>query len=253
MDLETNTLTLLGIRFHRLTQWQLLQCIINAGQQDKKSIIANVNVHAMNLAYELDGYRDFLNQADVVFCDGFGVALATRLTGQSISAKHRHTCPDWIEDLAVACQEHNLSLFLLAGNPGIAETAAEKLKHLAPHLKIATHQGYFKKTGAENDEVVSRINAFKPDILYVGFGMPLQEQWIQENIHQLEAKVFLPLGACLDFYAGQVYRGPGWLTDHGLEWLSRLFTEPRRLWHRYLVGNPLFIARVVKHHWLKKQ
>jgi len=250
---QNDTVTLLGVQFHKLTKSQLLQSIVHSAQKQNKTIIAHVNIHAMNLAYQLDWYQDFLNRADVVFCDGFGVALATKLTGQSIKAEHRHTCPDWIEELALDCQEHGFSLFLLAGKPGVAEIAAKKLKRIAPDFKVATHHGYFEKTDPENDQVVSQINAFKPDILYVGFGMPLQEQWIQENIHQLDARVFLPLGACLDFYTGQVYRGPRWLTDHGLEWLSRLFTEPRRLWRRYLVGNPLFLLRVIKYHWLKLQ
>jgi N-acetylglucosaminyldiphosphoundecaprenol N-acetyl-beta-D-mannosaminyltransferase len=148
--------------------------------------------------------------------------------------------------LALACQQYDLSLFLLAGKPGVAEVAAGKLKTVAPDLEIATHHGYFQKTGSENEQVIARINAFRPDILYVGFGMPLQEKWIKNNIDRVETKVFLPLGACLDFYTGQVYRGPRWLTDHGLEWLARLLTEPRRLWRRYLIGNPRFLGRVLK-------
>jgi N-acetylglucosaminyldiphosphoundecaprenol N-acetyl-beta-D-mannosaminyltransferase len=82
--------------------------------------------------------------------------------------------------------------------------------------------------------------------LYVGFGMPLQEDWILRNIDQIDAKVFLPLGACLDFYTGNVYRGPRWMTNYGLEWLTRLVTEPGRLWERYVIGNPLFFYRVLQ-------
>lgn len=75
--------------------------------------------------------------------------------------------------------------------------------------------------------------------------MPLQERWIADNLDQLDARVFLPLGACLDFYTGNIYRGPRWMTDRGLEWLSRLFTEPQRLWNRYLVGNTVFLVRIL--------
>lgn len=242
------TLSLLGVRFHPLTRNQLLQAVVNAVQANhgRKTIIAHVNIHAMNLAYEQPWYREFLNQADLVFCDGFGVALGARLTGQSIRSEHRSTCPDWIEELACRCQDRQLSLFLLAGQPGVAERAAEKLKAAAPGLRIASHHGYFEKTGPENERVIVQINAFEPHILYVGFGMPMQEAWIQQNMPRIEAKVFLPLGACLDFYTGQIYRGPRWLTDYGLEWLARLFTEPQRLWHRYILGNPLFFWRVFK-------
>ena len=92
--------------------------------------------------------------------------------------------------------------------------------------------------------IVKEVKEFKPDILYVGFGMPLQEQWINHNIQKIEAKVFLPLGACLDFYTGSVYRGPSFMTNAGFEWLSRLITEPKRLWKRYLIGNLEFLYRV---------
>lgn len=244
-----DTLKLLGVHIHALTRSQLLQEIVDAAKVETKSIIAHVNVHAMNLAYELDWYRNFLNQANIVFCDGFGVAIGVRLTGQTIKAEHRMTCPDWIEELAQCCQQNKLALFLLAGAPGVAEIAAKKLEMAAPGLRVATHHGYFQKTGLENEQVIALINAFKPHILYVGFGMPLQEEWIQQNFNQIDTQVFLPLGACLDFYTGRVYRGPRWLTDHGLEWLPRLLVEPGRLWRRYLIGNPLFLWRTLKQRW----
>ncbi|GIK40742.1 MAG: glycosyl transferase [Chloroflexota bacterium] len=248
MITSPQTLFLLGIRIHALSRDQLLQAIVDSALANtgRKTIIAHVNVHAMNLAYKLPWYREFLNQADLVFCDGFGVALGAKLTGQFIKAEHRTTCPDWIESLGKLCQQQGLSLFLLAGQPGVAEAAAAKLQRVAPGLRVAYHHGYFQKTGLENEQVIAQINVFRPHILYVGFGMPHQEDWIRGHINQIEARVFLPLGACLDFYTGHVYRGPRWMTDHGLEWLSRLLIEPGRLWQRYLVGNPLFLWRVLK-------
>ena len=113
------------------------------------------------------------------------------------------------------------------------------------------HHGYFKKFGEENESVLKQINEFKPDVLYIGFGMPLQEDWIVNNLEYIEAKVFLPLGACLDFYTGAVYRGPRWMTNCGLEWLARLLTEPQRLWERYVIGNPLFLYRVLQERFTK--
>lgn len=244
MRTTSEELCLLGTWFHKLTVEQLLECIVQSGTKDGKTVIANVNVRAMNLAYEIPWFQAFINEADWVFCDGLGVVLGAKLAGLSIEAKHRSTCPDWIECLAYRCVQHQLSLFLLAGKPGVAEMAAETLKQVAPGLIVSAHHGHFDKSGQENHKVVSIINQFKPDILYVGFGMPLQEQWIRDNIHQVNAKVFMPLGACLDFYTGQIHRAPRWLTDRGLEWLGRLIVEPSRLWKRYLIGNSLFLWRV---------
>jgi N-acetylglucosaminyldiphosphoundecaprenol N-acetyl-beta-D-mannosaminyltransferase len=236
-------------RFHKLTVSELIGYIVKAASSDKKSVIAHVNIRGMNFAYELPWYRDFINRADLVFCDGFGVLLAAKIYGYSISRDYRMTAPDYLEDLAIACQDDNLSIFLLAGQPGIVDKAIVKLQAIAPNLEIQGHHGYFEKYGSENDAVIQKINEFKPDILYIGFGMPLQERWILENIDHITTKVFLPLGACLDFYTGNAYRGPRWMTDRGLEWMSRLFTEPRRLWQRYLVGNFLFMYRILRLYW----
>jgi N-acetylglucosaminyldiphosphoundecaprenol N-acetyl-beta-D-mannosaminyltransferase len=235
---------LLNTKFHQLTVQDLIQYIVDAGKVDKKTIVGNVNVRAINFTYQLPWYRDFINNSDVVFCDGVGVILGAKVLGYDLESKHRMTCPDYIESLALACEQQNVSLFLLAGKPGVTDKAIDKLLAIAPNLRIEGHHGYFDKDGNENKSVIEKINQFKPDVLYIGFGMPLQERWILDNIDKIEARVFLPLGACLDFYTDSVYRGPRWMTDNGLEWLTRLITEPTRLWERYIVGNPLFFYRV---------
>jgi N-acetylglucosaminyldiphosphoundecaprenol N-acetyl-beta-D-mannosaminyltransferase len=245
-EISFDEVILLETRFHQVTVDELIEYIVKSAKLEKKTIVGNVNVRAMNFACEFPWYQDFLNNADLVFCDGFGVVLGAKLQGYSLESVHRMTCPDYIEDLALACEKQDVSLFLLAGKPGVVDKAIAKLRAIAPNLRIQGHHGYFEKSGEENDFVIDKINKFKPGVLYVGFGMPLQERWILDNINRIDACVFLPLGACLDFYTGSVYRGPRWMTDRGLEWLARLFTEPQRLWERYVVGNPLFFYRILK-------
>ena len=237
---------LLETRFHKVTVDELIEYVVEAAQIEKKTIVGNVNVRAMNFAHEMSWYREFINKADLVFCDGFGVLLGAKLQGYSLQSVHRMTCPDYIESFALACERQDVSLFLLAGKPGVVDKTVEKLSSIAPKLRIQGHHGHFEKSGAENDVVIQKINEFSPDILYIGFGMPLQERWLLDNLNRLEAHVCLPLGACLDFYTGTLYRGPRWMTDYGLEWLTRLFTEPSRLWERYVLGNPLFLYRVLR-------
>jgi len=241
----------LGTRFHKVRVSELIDYIIKATKAEKKTVVGNVNVRAMNFAYELPWYRNFINKSDLVFCDGFGVLLGAKCLGCRLDSSHRMTCPDFIEDLALACEQENLSLFLLAGKSNTVDKAIAQMKNFAPNLKVEGHHGYFDKSGEENDFVINEINKFKPDVLYVGFGMPLQEHWIVNNLERLDVKVFLPLGACLDFYTGTVYRGPRWMTDRGLEWVTRLITEPERLWERYVVGNPLFFYRVLRSHFVR--
>jgi N-acetylglucosaminyldiphosphoundecaprenol N-acetyl-beta-D-mannosaminyltransferase len=236
---------LLDTRFHKVTVQELIEYVIKAAKIEKKTIVGNVNVRAMNFACELPWYRDFLNNANLVFCDGFGILLGAKLQGYYVQSIHRMTCPDYIENLVLACEKENVSLFLLAGRPGVVDKAIAKFKAIAPNLRVEGHHGYFEKSGEENDSVIDKINKFKPGVLYIGFGMPLQERWILDNLDRVEASVFLPLGACLDFYTGSVRRGPRWMTDRGFEWLTRLATQPRRLWERYLIGNTLFFYRVL--------
>jgi N-acetylglucosaminyldiphosphoundecaprenol N-acetyl-beta-D-mannosaminyltransferase len=93
--------------------------------------------------------------------------------------------------------------------------------------------------------VLQEIQAARPDILLLGLGMPLQETWLMENRHRIDAGVALTGGAVFDYVSGGLRRGPRLLTDNGLEWLARLHLEPRRLWRRYLLGNPIFLLRVL--------
>ena len=100
--------------------------------------------------------------------------------------------------------------------------------------------------------MLTKKNRYGPDLLIVGFGMPLQERWIEANWPALSTRIALPVGAAIDYLAHETPRAPSWMTNHGLEWLGRLLIEPRRLWRRYLIGNPLFVARVVA-QWLRSR
>lgn len=245
------TASVFGVRFHVITVCDLIGFAVKACSGSEVCIIGNVNVRALNLAYEVPWFKDFINRSQLVFCDGIGVVLGARLLGQNVAAQNRMTCPDYLEALAERCAEEGRTLFLLAGRLGIAEKAAKMLLDKHPNLTIGHHHGYFEKQGPQNETVLGILEKFKPDILYVGFGMPIQEKWILDNYDRLHSKVIMPLGACLDFYTGELYRGPRWMTDYGLEWLGRLFTEsPKRVWGRYIIGNPLFLVRVIREKFI---
>ena len=152
-------------------------------------------------------------------------------------------------ELCEFCEKNEYSLFFLGGRPEIADKAAANLKRSFPSLQVlGTHHGYFNLSpdSAENIEVIQRINTLKPHILLVGLGMPLQEHWLMENWSKLDVNVGLSGGAVFDYISGELRRGPKWITDNGFEWLARLFIEPRRLWKRYIIGNPLFLYRILK-------
>jgi len=238
--------TLLGVTIDPLSLDAVLVRIEQALSRGDRLLIANVNAHALNLAAEQPDFQDALNRADVVFCDGFGVRLGAWLTGQRLP--HRFTPPDWIDELCCRCRDGGHSLFLLGAKPGVAEKAGAILAERWPGLTIAgTHHGFFDKTpgSAENEQVMAQINAVRPGVLLVGFGMPAQEMWLDANWPNLTVNAALTVGALFDYVAEEVPRAPRWVTDNGLEWLARLLIEPKRLGRRYLVGNPLFVWRVL--------
>ena len=236
----------LGVGVDPLTVEELHARISGCVRGGGHALVLNANAYCLNLSYNDDGLRGFLNEAEVVFCDGAGVVLAARILGGHIPG--RITYADWIWQLAAFAASEGFSLYFLGARPGVAEKAAAKLTGRYPELKISgIHHGYFDQTfgSPQNEAVLQKINSARPDILVVGFGMPLQERWLMQNWESIDARVALTGGAVFDYVSGEVRRGPRILTDNGFEWLARFLIEPGRLWKRYLIGNPLFLWRVL--------
>lgn len=209
-------------------------------QNRTRLTVMYVNVHSMNLQHDDCAYARVLEDADVVYCDGTGVRLAARLTGSPLPA--RMTGADWISDLCRAAVREGASLFLLGGAPGVADDAARILRNRFPGLQIVgAAPGYGLDRGT-----VKRLNELRPDIVLVGMGSPTQEKWIARHRYEIDVPVLWAVGALFDFVTGRVRRGPSWMTEHGLEWVCRLVVEPRKLWRRYLIGNPRFMFRVLR-------
>src|ERR1700722_4036326 len=190
-----------------------------------------------------------MNRADAVICDGLGLLLGAKLLGHPVGRSDRLTAPDFFEELVRDCERKKISLYILAGRPGVVDAAIQRIREIAPSLEVYEHDGYFDKAGPENDAIIRDINAKRPGILQLGLGSPLQEKWILDNLDRTDARVFLSVGALLHYYTGSTPRGPCWLTNNGGEWLCRLALEPRRLWRRYLIGNPRFFARIFAQLW----
>lgn len=241
-----DSINILGIKLSLCDQAQLFEVLDRSILQKEKILITSGNIHAYNLAYRHLWLQDFFNGADIVRIDGAGVRLGAKLLGYN--TPQRMTWADFGWDLAEFSQTMDYSLFLLGTKKQILEKAKSKLLERFPDLRIVGwHHGYFDKTAGsvENTSVLSLIDESQPDILLVGFGMPLQEKWIKENYDDLNAHVIFTVGAAFDYISGELKRAPKWMTDHGLEWLGRMMIEPRRLWKRYIVGNTLFLTRVL--------
>jgi len=203
-----------------------------------------VNAHVLNRSRATPALRAALEQADLVYCDGYGVRLAAKAL--DVEIPHRMTGADWIWGLAALCELGGQSIYLLGSEPGVTAEAARRLGNWYPRLTVAgTHHGYFEIGSAHDERVVEDINARRPDIVLVGMGTPKQELWVQHNAARLDTDVVWTVGALFDYVSGRVPRAPGWLADNGLEWIFRLAIDPQRMWRRYLLGNPVFVSRVM--------
>lgn len=211
----------------------------------KKGYVLSGNVHSINLTCKTPWLRDFFNQADIVRVDGAGVVLGAKILGRNIPA--RLTWADWGRPFAEYVASKGHSLFLLGGPHGAADNTAALFRRMNPAINIVgTHHGYFKKTGEENNGIIEMINKAAPDILVVGFGMPLQERWILDNTDKIRAKVIITCGAAFEYLSGAKKRCPSWMGKTGLEWLYRLLQEPKRMFKRYVYGNAVFMLRVLQ-------
>lgn len=246
--MSLRVIRLLGVKVTPGTVEELNREISRLIRRPEPGIILSANVHSLNLCRQLPWLRAFYDRADIVYVDGAGVSLGAWLLG--LGRFRRTTMAEWIWPAANHFAEQGHSLFLLGNPPGVAARAAARLRAYEPRLKIVgTHHGFFAKTGPENEAVRNLINRAAPDLLLVGLGMPLEQRWILDNYPHLRARVFWEVGAAFEFWAGVTPACPPWLGNLGLNWLFRLFLEPRRLARRYLVGNVVFLFEVLKERW----
>jgi N-acetylglucosaminyldiphosphoundecaprenol N-acetyl-beta-D-mannosaminyltransferase len=242
--MQLNSKLILKTKLDYISVDELHNQISNSISLDKKIIIGNLNIHAANIAYSSDWFCKFINDCHIVFCDGKGIQLATWILGYPVPIQI--TYHTWLWAFFDFTLKRNYSLYLLGSKPGVVNKAIGIIKAKHPNLLINGSHGYFKKEGLENKNIIDEINMIKPDILIVGFGMPLQEKWIIDNKDILDSKIFLNGGAFLEWISGTQKQCPKFISSIGFEWLYRFFKEPRRLFKRYIIGNPLFIFRILK-------
>jgi N-acetylglucosaminyldiphosphoundecaprenol N-acetyl-beta-D-mannosaminyltransferase len=146
--------------------------------------------------------------------------------------------------LNIFCNE-GFKVVVVAGKPGVASEALSNMRNeLGDCAGIKAYHGYLDDKSTAN--VIKKINSYEPDIIIVGMGTPVQERWVLANRDRINAQLVWTVGAVFDYFAGEQDRGPIVLRKAGHEWLARLWTDPGRLWKRYLVGNPKYLARVLK-------
>ncbi|RKF18317.1 WecB/TagA/CpsF family glycosyltransferase [Altericroceibacterium spongiae] len=203
-----------------------------------RTTINFVNAHCINTLYRDPAYEQALRFSDLILPDGSGMRIAARMSDVAMGDNLNGT--DLFPEICEAASRTGASIYLLGGAPGIARDAALTMVNRYNTLRLAgTMHGYFKPE--DEDALIDRINASGADILFVGFGVPLQEKWIERNRERLDAAVVLGVGGLFDYYSGRIARAPAPVRAIGCEWAWRLAMEPRRLAKRYLLGNAMFL------------
>jgi N-acetylglucosaminyldiphosphoundecaprenol N-acetyl-beta-D-mannosaminyltransferase len=204
--------------------------------------VGYLNAHMVNLAADDATQRERLNRFDLLYADGQSVVWAARFLG--LEVPERLTAGDFLAPFCQRCVERGLRLFLIGGQAGVAEETARLWSEAAPGLQVVgTAHGFLNET--QEAALIETIVHAAPDVILIGMGSPRQEIWVERWAAALAPARLWCVGALFEYSGQDRPRAPHWMRRLGLEWLFRLALEPARLWKRYLIGNPLFIGRVL--------
>lgn len=228
------------VRVHDILRGEIIDELAAAAPEPR--LISNVNAHALNLALKDPEFLRILNSAHVCFCDGFGVKVLAKIFGCG-RIRDRTTMPGFVEEVAARLHSEGKRMFLLGDEPGVAEAYGKLLEARWPGVVAGSHHGFILRDPVAENEALRQMRVARADVVTVGMGMPLQEKWIAQHMHDLPPARYMPVGAHYAWSTQNRRRGPKWATDNGLEWFFRLLYEPHRVWKRYLVGLPEVTVR----------
>lgn len=238
-------LSLLGVRVDGVDMDEALRSVerfINDGSAHR---VVTVNLEYVRHARRSRDFAAALEAAELAVPDGAPVVWASRLTPHPL--KERVTGVDLAERCAALAAARGYRLFLLGAETDVAQEAARALAERYTGLNVT--DAYTPPLGdfseEEEERICSRIWAAKPHILLVALPTPRQELWNHANALKWNVPVTIGVGAAFDMLSGRRRRAPRWMRARGLEWLFRLFLEPRRLWKRYLVDDTLILLQVL--------
>ena len=242
---ETPSFQVLGVRVHAVQIPEVVERIENwIAERDRCHFIAVTGMHGVTEAQHDLRFKEILNTADLVVPDGMPLVWLGRHHGHRM--KRRVYGPELMQTFCHATGA-KYRHYLYGGISGVADYLSEVLQ--SKHgVKIAgTYSPPFRAISKEeDDEILARIHAAEPDVLWVGLSTPKQERWMYEHRCSLRVPVVIGVGAAFDLNCGRIRQAPSWMREHGLEWAYRLMREPRRLWRRYLLYGSEFLWRITR-------
>jgi len=234
-----------GTRITPMTFSQWLASVSRArelGQRQRLS--GHHNLHSLFLLHRLPVVRQFYARCTDCYIDGVPVRLLLRAFGTATSGAQRFSLMDDFLELLAHAERHDWSIFYLGSRESVVDEGRALIARRFPELRIRLRHGY----DAGAPALIHEINAWRPDVLLVGMGMPLQEQWLVDHLDGLDVGVAAQAGATLDYYTGAQARPPRWMGRLGLAWAFRLAHDPARLWRRYLI-EPWGLLLPALKHW----
>jgi N-acetylglucosaminyldiphosphoundecaprenol N-acetyl-beta-D-mannosaminyltransferase len=236
----TKPLTTVPLLDYCIYSGNLSNCIANG-----KTLINTINQYSFCIAEKDAEFKLALQQSDILLPDGMAVVAAVQLlSGKKIKkiagADIHHFLLDDLNKKGGSC-------FYLGSSENTLLKITARLAKDFPNIKVGTFSPPYKSefSDFDNQQMINAVNAFQPDVLFVGMTAPKQEKWSFEHKAPLDAKVICSIGAVFDFYAGTVERpSPFWIQLR-LEWFIRLIKEPKRMWKRYLYYGPVFIKLIL--------
>jgi N-acetylglucosaminyldiphosphoundecaprenol N-acetyl-beta-D-mannosaminyltransferase len=240
---------LLGVPIAMTDYEQAMDVMDGMIARRERGYVCAVAVHALTVGYKDADMRRALLESTLVVPDGMPLVWAANVLGENLD--QRVYGPELMRRYSQRCATQGHRVWLYGGrDQGHLVQLALRLRQQNPGIKIVG--GYappFRPlTQEEEDELVEQINQAKPDVLWVGIGVPKQEKWMARIRERLEVPVMCAVGAAFDFHAGRISQAPAWMQDRGLEWTYRIAQEPRRLLPRYLYYNPRFMLAFARQY-----
>jgi N-acetylglucosaminyldiphosphoundecaprenol N-acetyl-beta-D-mannosaminyltransferase len=213
-------------------------------RQGKKGYVCVTGVHGVMEAQSDPDFRHILNTATITAPDGMPTVWVGAMQGHA--GMSRVYGPDYMLELCRLSVSRGYTQFLYGGNSGVADQLATILMRRFPGLRVVgTFTPPFRPLNSEEEaELIHQVKTLNPDIIWVGLSTPKQEKFMAAYLAKLDTHLMIGVGAAFDIHTGKIADAPQWIKAVGLQWLHRLFQEPKRLWKRYLINNPKFIWNI---------
>jgi N-acetylglucosaminyldiphosphoundecaprenol N-acetyl-beta-D-mannosaminyltransferase len=234
---------ILGVGTTPVNLAQAIATLDHWREEGRREYVCCISVHGLVEAQRDPEVRCALNRAALSVEDGMPLVWWCRSSG--FPEAGRVAGSDLMTAMCEVGARRGHRHYFYGGSPRVVKKLVSGLTQRFPGLIVAGYQSppFRALTEEEDAAEIAVINEARPDFVWVGLGMPKQEKWMAKHVRKINAAALIGVGAAFDFLSGEKPRAPVWMQRWGVEWLFRLITEPRRLGHRYLVYNAIFIAR----------